>query len=322
MGNMVDAHKHFLRSYNLDAKNYLAGIYAIMSSQLINQENPKLLSIIKDSITNETFSEDIDLYNTLLYISENNALAAVEWLDNNYQQRPLYLAIDIIIALQQKNIDIAKKSANKLTMLLPNEILPHLMYIDASFSDLDSKKYAREVMNYLKVQKFHLNDLCFGPDVTRHLYIQQNLIIGRLYFLREQLKQVLESTTEQTHELTSALAIASLYDSAYEESYTLYNNLIDNLKVRDANTLFLGAVASTAANHHENAIALLELSKMKNSNFLESRYALGLLYLEVKNNKGAVVQLSRVNKNNFSSEYFSFDIDVDNLLFQKQQSEN
>ncbi len=81
----------------------------------------------------------------------------------------------------------------------------------------------------------------------------------------------------------------------------------------------MGAVASTAANHHANAIALLELSKMKDSNFLESRYALGLLYLEIKNNKGAVVQLSRIHKENFNSEYFNFDIDLDKLLFEKNQ---
>ncbi|QOY55142.1 hypothetical protein HUE87_02565 [Candidatus Sulfurimonas marisnigri] len=318
MGNMTDAHQHFLRSYHLDAKNYLSGVYAVMCSQIIHKENKKLLSIIKDSLDNEEFSENIDLYKTLLFISEDNLLESSDWLKNNYEQRPLYLALDIIIAIKQKDYDIAKKSSQKLTILLPDEILPHLMNIDSSFSKQTPKKYANKVMNYLKEQKFNFNDLYHGPYITRYLYIQQNLITGRLYFLRNQLKQALETTTDQTHELTSSLALASLYDNAYEESYTLYNNLIDNLKVRDSYTLFLGAVASTAANHHENAIALLELSKLKDASFLETRYALGLLYLEAKNNKGAVIQLSKVNKNNFNSEYFNFDIDVDKLIFEKQ----
>ncbi|WP_310441919.1 tetratricopeptide repeat protein [Sulfurimonas sp.] len=322
MGNMVDAHKHFLRSYNLDAKNYTSGIYAIMCSQLINKESSKLSSIVKDAVSQEKPSEDVELYKTLLFISEDNAISATDWLEKNYQQKPLYLALDIIIALKVNDIEAAQKSANKLTILLPNEILPHLMYIDAHFSKLNSVKYASEVMNYLKVQKFNFSDLYFGAHVTRYLYTQQNLITGKLYYLREQLKQALESTTNQTHELTSALALASLYDKAYEESYTLYNNLIDNLKVNDSQTLFLGAVASTAANHHSNAIALLELSKMKNPDFLESRYALGLLYLEARNNKGATVQLSKVNKNNFNSEYFNFSIDVDKLMFDKSQTQN
>ncbi|MBW6489237.1 hypothetical protein, partial [Sulfurimonas sp.] len=257
MGNIVDAHKHFVRSYNLDAKNYISAIYAIMCSQLANKENPKFVSIIKDAISHEEPSEDLDLYNTLLSISEDNIMGTADWLDKNYQQKPLYLALDIIIALKQNNTEAAQKSANKLAILLPDEILPHMMYIDAHFNNLSQIKYASEVMNYLKLQKFNFDDLYFGAHVTRYLYIQQNLITGKLYFLREDLKQALESTTQQTHELTSALALASLYDKAYEESYMLYNNLIDNLKVRDSQTLFLGAVASTAAEHHENAIALL-----------------------------------------------------------------
>lgn len=146
----------------------------------------------------------------------------------------------------------------------------------------------------------------------------QNLITGRLYFLREQLKDVIASTDEPLYELTNTLALASLLDKAFEESYTLYNQVIDELKIRDAYTLFLGAVASTAAGHHENAIALLELSKMKDNTFAESRYALGLLYLEIQNNEGAVIQLSNVNKSGFISDYFNFDIDTDKLLLHQQ----
>ncbi len=321
MGNMVDANKHFLRSYNLDAKNYLSGIYAIMTSQLINKDSEKLSSIIKDSMMSEEFSEDIGLYTTLLHLSEDNILGTVDWLGKNYQQKPLYLALDVIVALKQNNVEAAQKSASKLIKLIPNEILPHLMYVDAYFGKLSPKEYANEVLNYLKIQNFDFKDLYFGAYVTRYLYVQQNLITGKLYFLREHVRKVLESTTEPVHELTSTLALASLYEGAYEESYTLYNNLIDNLKVQDPQTLFLGAVASTAANHHENAIALLELSKMKDANFLESRYALGLLYLETKNNKGAVIQLSKINKNNFNSEYFNFDINTDKLMYEKSLSQ-
>lgn len=317
MGNFVDAHKHFLRAYNLDAKNYISGIYAVMCSQLTDKESAKLLSILKEEIANEASSEEVELYKTLLFIAEDNFFAASDWLEKEYQQKPLYLALDVIIALKQKNSIAAQKSANKLTTLLPNEILPHLMHIDAYLNTLEEKKYALEVINYLKAQKFSFEDLYFGAHITRYLYTQQNLITGKLYFLRTQLKEVLASTTSQTDELTGALALASLYDGAFEESYSLYNELIDNHKIRDSHTLFLGAVASIAANHHENAIALLELSKMKDSNFLESRYALGLLYLEAKNNKGAVIQLSRINKNNFLSEYFDFTIDTDKVMLER-----
>ncbi|MEA1891380.1 MAG: hypothetical protein U9N33_01560 [Campylobacterota bacterium] len=319
LGEMIKAHKHFLLSYHLDAKNYLSGVFAIMTAQLINKDNTKLKNILQDSMSLEDSNEETDLCNTLINISDDDILSTVDWLDNDYKQKPLYLALSTIIALNINRVDIAKKASHKLTILLPNDILPHMMYIDAHFEDLKPLKYAREVLNYLKVQKFDFNDLYFGPAITRYTYTQQKLITGNLFFLREQLKNVLATTTGNTHEITSTLALASLYDKAFEESYTLYNILIDELKVRDAYTLFLGAVASTAADHHANAIALLELSKMKDGNFLESRYALGLLYLEVGNNQGATIQLARVGNYGFNSQYFNFDIDIERLLIAKEQ---
>lgn len=322
MGNMIDANKHFIRSYNLDAKNYLSGIYAVMTSQLISKDSTKLLSIIKEVIAAEEFNENIDLYKTLIYLAEGNVVSTADWLDRNYKQSPLYLALDVILAIKQNRVEMAQKSAKKLTVLLPDEIISHLLYIDAHFGDLKPKEYAKEVMNYLKNQKFSYNDLYYGAHITRYLFIQQNLITGKLYYLREQLKAALASANGQAHELTSALALASLYDKAFEESFVLYNNLIDNLKVNDFQTLLLGAVASVAASHHENAMALLELSKIKNPNSLESRYALGLLYIEAKNNKGATVQFSKIEQTNFNSEYFDFDINLRKLLIEKELSQN
>ncbi|WP_321778974.1 hypothetical protein [Sulfurimonas sp.] len=319
MGDINAANKHFILSFHLDSKNYLAGIFAIMTSQLIHKDATNLTVIVKDSISLEEESEKTYLYKTLLNISDNNILSSADWLDNDFKQKPLYLALDTIIALELGNDKIAKKASHKLTLLLPNEILSHIMYIDAHFKDFKPKVYAKKVLNYLKLQKLTFDDLYYGPYITRYLYIQQNLIIGRLYFLRKQLRDVLESTDTQTHEIANALALASLYDKAYEESYTLFNHLIDDLKVRDAYTIFLGAVASTAASHHANAIALLELAKMKDNTFVESRYALGLLYLEVKNNEGAAIQFARVGDSGFNSSYFDFKIDLEKLLFEKEQ---
>jgi Flp pilus assembly protein TadD len=321
LGNMQDAHKHFLRSYHLDAKNYLSGIYAVMTSQLIHQENQKMKSFLTEAIANEEENEEIVFYKTLIQISENNFFASSEWLHRDYKEKPLYLAMDSIIASFAENQKTQKEVTQKLIRLLPNDILPHMMYIDAHFKTLKDKEYAYEVQNYLNDQSFHFDDLYFGPSITRYLYVQQNLITGKLYYLIQQLKETLATTREYTHEITAGLALASLYNQNFEESYTLYNQMIDTLKIQDSHTLFLGAVASTAAEHHENAIALLELSKLKDAQNLESRYALGLLYLQVKNNKGAVIQLSRVGDSGFNSEFFNFDIDLDTLLVLKRHEQ-
>jgi predicted Zn-dependent protease len=318
IGNMIQANKHFLRSYHLDAKNYLSGVYAVMTSQLINKNYTKLESILKDALSTEETSEEIDLYNTLLHVSDNDYLSAIEWLDKDYKQRPLYLMLDTLIAMKTKNLDRAKSAASKLTVIFPHDILPHMIYIDTHFSTYKIPKYAEEVLKYLNKQHFNFTDLYYGPFISRYTYVQEYLITGRLYYLRQQLKQVLQTTDTNTQDIESTLALASLYDKKFEESYSLYNHLIDELKVRDAYTLYLGAVASTAAQHHANAIALLELSKMKNENFFEARYALALLYMEMKNNEGASIQLQKINNDAFESEYFEFNIDTDKILFLKE----
>lgn len=318
MGNMQKAHEHFLRSYYLDAKNYLSGIYAIMTAQLINKKYYKLKSIIKDSIALEEDSEDIDLYKTLLAISDSDYISTVEWLDKDYKQRPLYLALDVLIATKLSKIDKAQDSARKLLMIQPNDILPNIIYMDTHFHNLKASEYAKETLKYLKEHSFTYDDLYYGPYITRYLFIEVNLISGRLYFLSQQLQEVLETTNKDIRDIESALALVYLYDQQFEKSYTLYNHLIDELKVRDPYTLYLGAIASTAAKHHANAIALLELAKMKESSFYESRYALALLYMEINNNDGAVIQLSRIQEDGFESRYFDFEIDTQKLLFFKQ----
>ncbi|HIP55070.1 MAG TPA: tetratricopeptide repeat protein [Sulfurimonas autotrophica] len=318
MGDMLQANRHFLRSYYLDAKNYLSGIYAVMTSQLINKDYTKLESILKDAISAEGANEEMDLYTTLLHVSDNDYLSAIEWLDKDYTQRPLYLMLDTLIAIKTKNMQKARSAASKLTAIFPHDILPHMLYIDTHFSDYSIPKYAKAVLKYLKNQHFNFTDLYYGPFISRYTYIQEHLITGRLYYLTKQLRQVLQTTNTNTQDIEAGLALALLYNKNFEESYTLYNHLIDELKVRDAYTLYLGAVASTAAKHHANAIALLELSKMKNENFFEARYALALLYMEVQNNEGATIQLQKINSNAFTSEYFEFTIDTDKLLFYKE----
>ena len=318
LGDISKANKHFLRSYHLDAKNYLSGVYAVMSGKLINKDVKKLRSILMDSIASEEDSEEINLYKTLLQISDNDYLSAVDWLDNSYKQRPLYLVMSSLIGMKLHKYDSAQKAAIKLTIEFPNDILPHLIYIDTHFYKDSKVKYPQHVLNYLKRQKFTFNDLYYGPYITRYLYIQEKLITGQLYYLRKKLKNKLDTTAHETCEIESALALASLYDKQFEESYVHYNHLIDELKVRDTYTLYLGAVASIAAEHHANAIALLELSKLKDKSFYESRYALALLYLEIKNYEAASIELNKIQDDNFESEYFEFNIDNQKLLYEKQ----
>ena len=321
LGDMLNAHDHFLRSYHLDANNYLSGIFALMTAQITNKKMPKLLSIITENLANEPEEEEFRLYRTLLDLFNGNTIATTKWLDNDYKERPLYLMLTLQIATELGRYDKARKASEKLCYLLPNDILPHLLYVDTHFRELPEKEYAKSTLNYLKQQHFGFEDLYFGPFITRYLYTQSALITGKLYPLRMQLKEKLETTTESPQEVMGALALASIYDRAFEEAYTLYNQIIDGYGIRDPRTLFLGAVASVGAGHDANAIGLLELAKLKDPQHMESRYALGLLYLHVKNNQGAGLQFQHIGNSGFTSDYFNFMIDTEQLLFEKQQNE-
>lgn len=313
LGDFSQAYDHFLKSYHLDANNYLSGILAIMSADLISKTNPKLSSIIKDNLSHEPETEEFNLYRTLIDITENNIAAAGNWLGNNYKERPLYLALNYIIAVELGRESDAKKASEKLTYLQKKDILPHLMYIHSHYKELKPKAYANASLNYLKKQPFSYNDLFFGPQITRERYVKMAAMTGQLMPLIQKLENRLSTTTSDTSDITSALALAYFYNQDFEKAYTLYNQLIDIYKVKDERTLFLGAAASIGAKHYENAIALLELSKLKNPRYLESRYALGLLYMLVRNNEAANIQFQKMGNTGFVSQYFDFGIDTDKL---------
>jgi predicted Zn-dependent protease len=316
LGDYTKAYDHFLRSYHLDANNYLSGIFAIMTSEMISKPNPKLISILKENLSQEPKNEESDLYQTLLSISENNYPSSSRWLDNHYKERPLYLVMKIIIAQELGMEEQAKKASEKLTYTQPHDTLPHLLYIDTHFNNETPKAYARLALNYLKNQKLNNQAIYFGPQIVRDKAIAMAAITGKLEPLIQDLEKKLQTTTGNRANLTSALALAHFYNQDFEKSYSLYNEAVDSYKLTDERTLFTAASASIGAQHYQNAIALLELSKMTNPNYLENRYALGLLYMQVQNNPAAIIQFSKMGNSGFKSNTFDFKIDTDKLALE------
>lgn len=313
LGDYTKAHDHFLRSYNFDANNYLSGIFAVMTSELISKPNLKLASIIKDNLSQEAQSEEFDLYRTLLSISENNFPSSSRWLENHYKERPLYLIMKIIIAQELQMHPQARKASEKLVDAQPNELLPHLLYIETHYNEETPKAYARASLNYLKNQKIMYEDFYFGSQISREKGVMMAAVTGSLTPLIERLEEKLQTTTEDRTYITSALALAYYYNQDFEKSYSLYNEAVDTYNLKDEKTLFMAASASIGAEHYQNAIALLELSKLTNPSYLESRYALGLLYMQVQNNAAAVNQFSKMGNEGFKSLNFDFKIDTDKL---------
>jgi thioredoxin-like negative regulator of GroEL len=182
------------------------------------------------------------------------------------------------------------------------------LYIDAHYSKEEQKMFARKAITHLKRQNFTMDDYYYGPFITKYLYTQYAHITGGLHPLRAQLKEKLNAENDSPISLIQSLALVDIFTQNFEEAYTLYNQLIDEYKQQNAHTLFLASIASIGASHPANAIALLELARRKSPHHNESRFGLGLLYLEVENNEGAVISLKYINREDFQSQFFNFNI--------------
>ena len=308
LGDVNLAFKHFKKSYNLDAKNYLSGIFTMMSAKLVNQENKKFNTIIKENLAHEKKDAEYDLYRALIHFNEGNLPATYAWMEHDKKESPFNFAFEVLIAMSMDKVKFAQEYSEELVKLLPNDILPHLLYIDAHYSSLEQKMFARKAITHLKRQNFSMNDFYYGPFITQFLYTQYAQITGSLYPLKLRIEEKLSIEKDRPIGIMNALGLVGIYTQNFEESYTIYNELIDRYTQHDAHTLFLAAIAATGAKHPANAIALLELAKRKNPKHSESRYALGLLYLQMKNNEGAVVAFKNIKEENFHSQYFNFRI--------------
>lgn len=308
LGNYSLSYKHFLSSYRLNTKNYLAGLFAVMSGELIGKDVDKLREEVKLNIDQDNSLKKINFFMTMSHMIENNELSMNRWLEQDRDKSPLHLMFDIICANITSNDKQYLQKADELKTILPKDIVANIINFHATYKDKDAKAYAKAVQIKLMSKDLDMDAFYYGSNLVKEEYVKLLQVSGLLYKKRDELKNQLQTESNDVVGIMQALAYLDIYTNNFEESYMLYNQLIDEHDQQDTNTVFLGAVASIGAKHPENAIALLELSKLTDPNNLESRYGLGLLYQEVKNYEGASIQYKNIGDSGFKSKYFSFKI--------------
>ena len=309
LGNYLLAYKHFATSYHLNNKNYLAGVYAVFCGKLIHKNISKLSDDIKTSIHLDKKLPVINIYMSLLSLSENNQFSLSRWVETDKKEDPLNLVFDIIISQKIFNQKLYRQKTQKLKTLLPRDLLSNIIYFNFNNSQKKIKEYAKAFQIWFNSKSIDFSSFYFGSKITRVQYVKLLQISGLIYHQRENIKKRLPLEREDPAALTNTLAYVDIFSHNFEESYVLFNKLIDDYKQKDSQTIFLASVAAIGANHIENAIALLELSKLTDPTNLESRYALGLSYQAVNNFKGATIQYTKIGDGNFKSKFFSFKID-------------
>ncbi len=308
MKNYSKAYVNFIKSYHLDSKNYLSGIFAIFAKQLIHQNSDKLIEEVNSDIHNDKNIKNKKFYIALIEFAKNDLISALDFAEIDKSNRAINLIFEAIVAKNIKNSELFLQKAIALKSIMHRDMVAQLIYTNAKMHGKNIKDLAKAIQeNFLK-KDVDFKSLFYGPVVARDLYIKSLQISGMLYYIREILEKQLENEKDDVVDVMQALAYVDIYTKNYEESYAIYNELIDVYKIDDSNTLFLASIAAIGAGHDANAIALLELAKLTDSNNFESRLALGILYLEVKNPNAAIIQFNKIGDNSFVSKYFTFRI--------------
>ena len=308
MADFEKAFKHFKTSFHLDNNNYLAGAFAIMSGELIQEDIKKLKENVKHSMISDNDLDESNLYMTLIHLSENNRLSLTRWLEHEKEKTPLNLMLDTIIAQKIFNEKKYRQKATLLKAMLPRDIMANIINFNMKHKKSDIKKYAKAIQIDFRSLDLNHQAYYYGPRIVQESYVKLLQIGGLLHHERDNLIKRMQLEKKDMAAIMQTLAYISIYTHNFEEAYTLYNSLIDDFEKRDSATIFLAAIASIGAEHSENAVALLELSKLTNPRNYEARYALGLLYQEAQNWEGAAIQYKQIGDSNFKSNYFSFEV--------------
>lgn len=300
LGDYNNAYLHFLRAYHLNPGDLKSGIYALMALGKMKKTNEYLISSIKEDLTDNTILEQ-----GLLAIVQNNTVNMAAFLEKNEKNTPTWIITRLTAkALLDKEYTY---EALKLKSMYPKEIIANLLYFYANNHNLPVYKLALNYQSMFFSQKLNMNDFYYGAKIVRDWYFTFAKISGLLNKVRLNLINQAKKENFDLIPILTRVAFANLYTEHFEEAYVIYNDLINNKNIADPHTLYHAAVAAIGAGHHSNAVALMELAKLKNPSFYEARFGLGLLWQEANNLRAASIQYSKI-PDGFKSKYFDFNI--------------
>ncbi|WP_024791578.1 tetratricopeptide repeat protein [Lebetimonas sp. JS032] len=300
LGDYKQAYFHFLRAYHLNPGDMLSGIYALMAVRKTGRDDSNLLASLKEDLNGKNVLE----YG-LISLINNNTVGIAAFLEKNEKPNPLWILAKLAgkAVLNENYLD----EALKLKSMFNRDIIANLLYFYAENKNLSVKKLALNFQSLFLEKNWDMNDFYYGAKVVRDWYFEFAKISGLLNKVRFDLEKKAKIENFDVIPLLKRLAFANLYTKHFEESYVIYNDLINNKNVDDPFTLYQAAVAGIGANHHANAVALMELAKLKNPTYSEARYGLGLLWQEANNIRAARIQYSKI-PDGFESKYFDFNI--------------
>ena len=300
LGDYANAYKHFLKAYHLNPYDLKSGIFALYAGDKIDIQNSYLLASIKDDLSDTT-----PLQRAMLSVYTSDTVRLAAFLEKKEKNTPLWILTKITAkALLNKDYTL---EALKLKSMFEKDLVSNLLYFYAENKNLPLNKLAAKYIPFFFTLNNDLNDFFYGSKLARDWYFDFARISGLMPRVRLILIKKAKTETYDIIPILQHLAFADIYTKHFEEAYTIYNDLIDNKKIQDPRTLYYAGVSAIGANHHANAVALMELAKLKNPKYPEPRFALGLLWQEANNLNAAAIQYAKI-PNFFQSEFFDFNI--------------
>jgi tetratricopeptide (TPR) repeat protein len=302
LGEYYKAYEHFLRAYHLNPYDLTTGILALYAAQKVNISNPHLTASISNSLTGSDF-----LQTAMLAIYQNDRVTMAAFLEKTPKNKPFWL-ISRIIVKSLYNKDYTEE-ASMLKDMYPKDLIANLLYFYANNKNLPINRLAQNYQSFyfLITRNDNLNEFYYGAKIAKDWFFEFAKISGLMNRVRNMLLKKAQSEIFDIVPVFERLAYADLFTKHFEESYTIYNDLINNKGVNSAEVLYQAAVAAIGAGHHANAVALMELAKLKNPKFFEARYGLGLLWQESGDLVAASIQYAKI-PDTFTSRYFDFNI--------------
>ncbi len=309
VGDFANAYKHFLRSYHLDMTDIQSGVFAIIVGRLIYRDVSTLNLNVAQSIAESKMPQDQLTFYIKLKEWANDPRKVSTYIPDTDDKRAMSLAFQSISAMHQKDINNIIEGFKRLKSYQPNDIVSNILLDLAKNYGTNVKNSSLNLQYLFREDKMNLDNVFYGPNLARELYIYVGFITGNLDRQKQLLNYKLSTQTKNPNGLLQALGLLNIYQQNFEESYTIYDRLINGLKEDDTNTRYMGAVAAIGAGHKNAASLLLQLSKMDSSINYESKFALGVLYQEAENYNAAAQHYNSIANHGFKSEFLDFTID-------------
>ncbi|ANV98496.1 hypothetical protein BBW65_06680 [Helicobacter enhydrae] len=316
-GDFEKAYSYFSRAYFLDNTNIFAGIFAIMAGQFIYQDTSRIsASIATDFKSIDSLNQDESRFLQALFeYVVSGTSSSLSFPNTTAKKKAIYFAFDAVNAMNSGDIKKASEAFQELDKIFHKDLTTDIMLQVALNYGQDLQKISLRFSTAFRKGDFsNLHSLYYGGSLARELFVYLAFVTGNLSYVIGQLQDRLVVEDQSVNGILQALGLAYIYNREFEKAFSTYNDLIDKFGENDARTKFLGSVAAIGAGHYNNAVALLQISKIQSPVSFESRYALALLYQQIGNLRSASSLFATLDDKNFVSEFFDFKIDTSELI--------